>query len=296
MDLRVLKYFLTVAKTNNITKAAEQLHITQPTLSRQIMDLEQELDVTLFDRTNRRLELTKAGILFQQRATTLLQIMDQAKTELHEQEDELVGEINLGCVVTTVSPFMMKLVSQFQHQHPAVRFNIFDGNGDTLRQRIDAGLEDFICLVLPVEGAKYNFISLPVYDQWGLILRKDDPLANHSTITKEDLYDLPLVVPNRSIIQDDIADELQLDQSRLTIQATNNLPNNVAELVRTGNYYDLSLKGIIKLSHDNDLTFIPLEGVQLAGHVLAWRKNTVMSPVNEKFLQFVEQEIDSKMA
>ncbi|KRM27719.1 LysR family transcriptional regulator [Limosilactobacillus panis] len=105
MDTRVLKYFLTVANTNNITKAAKQLHITQPTLSRQIMELERELDVALFDRTQRQLQLTKAGVLFQQRATTLLQLVDQTKDDLHQQEKELVGSVNLGCVASLASPF-----------------------------------------------------------------------------------------------------------------------------------------------------------------------------------------------
>ena len=113
MDTRVLKYFLTVAQTNNITKAAEQLHITQPTLSPQIMDLETELDIKLFNRENRRLQLTKAGILFQQRATTMLQLLDQTENDLHQQEEALTGEINLGSAVSSVSPYITKLIFEF---------------------------------------------------------------------------------------------------------------------------------------------------------------------------------------
>lgn len=162
MDTRVIKYFLTVAHTNNITKAAKQLHITQPTLSRQIMDLESELGVTLFDRQQRRMELTQAGVLFQRRATTILQLLDQTEAELLRQDsDELTGTINLGCVVSSVSPYLMGLVDRFQQSHSAVRFNLFDGDGDFLRRQLDEAATELACLIEPVEAAKYNYLVLP---------------------------------------------------------------------------------------------------------------------------------------
>ena len=133
MDTRVLKYFLTVAQTNNITKAAEQLHITQPTLSRQIMDLETELDIKLFNRENRRLQLTKAGILFQQRATTMLQLLDQTENDLHQQEEALTGEINLGSAVSSVSPYITKLIFEFQKIYP----------NDTTKSAPDSGTPSY---------------------------------------------------------------------------------------------------------------------------------------------------------
>lgn len=177
MDTRVIKYFLTVAQTNNITHAAQQLHITQPTLSRQIIDLEKELGVTLFDRKQRRMTLTTEGILFQQRASTILSLIDHTKEELQNTEKELTGVIKIGCVVSKVSKFVMQTVYKFQKQYPNVKFNIYDGNGDLLRQRLDAGLDDLAVLIEPVEAAKYNFIVLPVREQWGLIVKSSDPLA-----------------------------------------------------------------------------------------------------------------------
>ena len=154
MDTRVLKYFLTVTQTNNITKAAEQLHITQPTLSRQIMDLETELDIKLFNRENRRLHLTKAGILFQQRATTMLQLLDQTENDLHQQEEALTGEINLGSAVSSVSPYITKLIFEFQKLYPNVIFNLSDGYVDVLRRQLDELLNDLVFLLEPVEAAK----------------------------------------------------------------------------------------------------------------------------------------------
>lgn len=285
MDTRVIKYFLTVAQTNNITRAAQQLHITQPTLSRQIIELEKELGVALFDRKQRRMTLTNEGILFQRRATTILSLVNQTKQELQNTAEELTGVINIGCVVSKVSNVIMKIISVFQQQYPNVRFNIYDGNGDLLRQRLDSGLEDFAVLIEPVEAVKYNFIVLPVHEQWGLIVNSADPLAKKKQITKTDLYKLPLIVPTRNIVRDEISDVLKLDQTKLNIMATNNLPSNAYELLKSGNYYLLGIEGIMAPFHDPGLTFIPFSPQKETGHVLAWRKNTVVTPVMAKFLQ-----------
>ena len=285
MDIRVIKYFLTVAQTNNITHAAQQLHITQPTLSRQMIDLEKELGVTLFDRKQRRIALTSEGVLFQQRASTILSLLDQTKQELQNTAEELTGALNIGCVVSRVSKFVIQIVSSFQKKYPNVSFNLYDGNGDLLRQRLDSGLEDFAVLIEPVEAAKYNFIELPVHEQWGLIVKSADPLAKKQAITKSDLYKIPLIVPTRNIVRDEISDVLKLDQTKLNIMATNNLPSNAYELLKAGNYYMLGIEGIVNSFHDPELTFIPFSPHKETGHVLAWRKNTVVTPVMEKFLQ-----------
>ena len=291
MDTRVLKYFLTVAQTNNITKAAEQLHITQPTLSRQIMDLETELDIKLFNREKRRLQLTKAGILFQQRATTMLQLLNQTENDLHQQEEALTGEINLGSAVSSVSPYITKLIFEFQKLYPNVIFNLSDGDGDVLRRQLDEGLNDLVCLLEPVEAAKYNFLELPVREEWGVIMKKSAPLAKYSTITKEDLYKIPLILPHRSIVRDEVSDILKLDQTRLNIRATTSLPGNTVSLLRNSNYYGLTIKGVYNNFHDPDLVFVPLVPNKSTGDVLAWRKNIILSPAIEKFLQFVNEQI-----
>lgn len=289
MDTRVLKYFLTVANTNNITKAAKQLHITQPTLSRQIMELEKELDTPLFDRNQRHLQLTKAGVIFQQRATTLLQLIDQTKDDLHQQEKELVGAVNLGCAVSTASPFLMRLVVAFQKQYPGVRFNIFDGDGDVLRRQVDEGTADLACLLEPVEAAKYNYLVLPIKEQWGVIMMKDDPLAKRQSINKSDLYKLPLILPHRNIIRDEVSDVLKLDQTKLNVKASNNLPSNVLELIRTGHYYAVGIKGVVDVLRDPSICFVPFNPKKQTGHVVVWRRNNVLAPAAEKFLQFIAE-------
>ena len=188
MDTRVLRYFVKVAETNNLTKAANQLHVTQPTLSRQIMELEEGVGVKLFDRQKHQLHLNDAGILFQQRAQTILSLIDHTEDELQQGHDGLAGTINFGCVESSVAPYMMKIVERFQDKYPQVNFKVFDGDGDSLRQQIDQGVCDMAAMIQPVEVAKYNYLQLPVKDRWGLILRADDPLAKKKQITAHDLY------------------------------------------------------------------------------------------------------------
>lgn len=289
METRVLNYFLTVARTNNITKAARELHITQPTLSRQIMELEKELGVTLFDRQNRRLQLTKQGALFQQKAVLLLSLLDQAKEELHESVHELMGTVNLGCVESKASPYIMKKVAAFQERYPNVQFNIYDGNGDLLKQRLDTGLADLIVLIQPIEAAKYNYVVLPIKERWGVFMRSDQPLTSKKQITKTDLYQLPLILPVRNIVRDDVSEVLGLDQQKLTVKATNNLPSNALELLRTGKYCEIGIEGVREVYRDPEIKFIPFEPRKETSHVIAWRKNNQLSDAATKFLQFLTE-------
>ena len=287
METRVLRYFVKVAELNNLTKAAAQLHVTQPTLSRQIMELEQELGVKLFDRQKHQLHLNDAGVLFQQRAQTILALIDHTEDELQQGQDSLTGTINLGCVESSVAPYMMSLVQKFQEQYPNVRFNLFDGDGDTLRQRIDQGMCDMAALIQPVEVAKYNYLQLPVEEQWGVIMRHDDPLAKKQSVTAYDIYQLPLLLGRRNIVRDELTDVLKLDAQRLNIKVMVNLPENAKSLVKSGHYYHLGIKGVYEQYHDQELTFVPFSPAKQTGHVLAWRKNRQLGTVAQVFLQFI---------
>ena len=184
-------------------------------------------------------------------------------------------------------------ICQFQKLYPNVIFNLSDGDGDgdVLRRQLDEGLNDLVCLLEPVEATKYNFLELPVREEWGVLMKKSAPLAKYSTITKEDLYKIPLILPHRSIVRDEVSDILKLDQTRLNIRATTNLPGNTVSLLRNSNYYGLTIKGVYNNFHDPDLVFVPLVPNESTGDVLAWRKNTILSPAIEKFLQFVNEQI-----
>lgn len=293
METRVLRYFVKVAEMNNLTKAAAQLHVTQPTLSRQIMELEQEVGVKLFDRQKHQLHLNDAGVLFQQRAQTILTLIDHTEDELQQGKNGLVGTINFGCVETSVAPYMMKMVAKFQAKYPQVSFKLFDGDGDTLRQRIDQGVCDLAALIQPVEVAKYNFLQLPIADRWGIIMRADDPLAKKKQVTASDIYRLPLVIGRRNIVRDDLTDVLKLDPQKLNVKVMVNLPENAKHLIQSGHYYHLGIEGVCQQYHDDQLTFVPFSPAKQTGHVLAWRKNRQLSPVAQTFLQSITAQMSA---
>lgn len=287
METRVLNYFLMVAKLGNVTRAAENLHITQPTLSRQIAELEKELGTKLFDRSNRHLVLTKAGTVFQQRAQMIIDLIRQTEIEVTQEDNELTGTIRLGCVESSASQHMMKIVKQMQTRFPNVRFDIYTASGDALKERLDQGLLDAALLIEPIETAKYNYLVLPFKDTWGLMLRRDDPLAKKATITNSDLYKLPLVTSHRNLVRDELIDILKLDPNKLNIVAEYNLSSNVIQLVKTGGYYLLGIRGIYEMYGDPAISFIPFAPQKTTGHVLAWRKNTLLSPAVKELIQLV---------
>lgn len=292
METRVLHYFLMVAKLGNVTKAAKSLHITQPTLSRQIADLESEMGIKLFDRSNRHLVLTKAGTVFQQRAKMILDLIAQTEVEVKQENDELTGTIHIGCVESSASMFVMKIVKQMQKLYPNVKFDIYTGNGDTLRERIDQGFLDCALLIEPVETAKYNYMVLPTKDTWGILVRKDDSLAQKNYVTNTDLYKIPLITNHRSLVRDELIDILKLNPNKLNIVAEYNLTSNAIQLVKLGDYYLLGIKGIYEMHNDPEITFIPFSPTKQTGHVLAWRKNTLLSPATKKFIQLVSETVN----
>lgn len=285
MDTRVLKYFLVVAETNNVTQAAHRLHLTQPTLSRQLRDLERELGRPLFDRDHHQLRLNAAGELFRQRATTILALLDHAAAELQDRPDQLAGVINLGVVETAVAPWLMDRLRRFQAAHPAVTFNVVDGDGDTLRAQLDQGTLDLAALVEPVEAARYDLIALPVKEEWGLIAKKG--VLPAKTILKEALGDLPLIMGRRSIVRDQVAETIGLDPTQLKVRVTVNLPMATKQLALTGHYFHLGIRGVFDQFHDSRLTFIPLTPAVTSGHLLATKKHRSLSPAAAAFLTFL---------
>lgn len=287
METRVLKYFLMVAETNNITEAARRLHLTQPTLSRQIQDLEREVGVPLFDRQSHQLHLNAAGVLFKQRAKTILELFEHTKQELVSSQDEITGVINLGCVESSVGPWLMDQVASFQAHHPAVKINLYDGDGDSLRSQLDAGLLDLAVLIEPVEAAKYNFLTLPVKEAWGVIMSKTVPEAKLKAIDQATLSKLPLTMGRRPIVRDDLAENIKLKRTDLNVKVTVNLPSVSKALLLTGRYYHLGIEGVYKQFHDDRLIFVPLVPATVSGHLLIWKKQQVLSTATTAFLQTI---------
>lgn len=291
MDLRLLEYFLAVAEIGNITKAAERLHTTQPTVSRQLRDLEESLGVTLLTRGKRQVTLTDAGILFQQRAREMVDLMDKARRDLADQNDSLGGMVSIGCVESCASQMLADTIKHFAEKYPQVRYDIYSANGDDIREKLDRGDLDFGILVEPVEVAKYDFLRLPLWETWGLVMRRDDPLAEKEVIGREEMLSIPLILPSREIIHDEIASWFGVDRSSLHIVASGNLLHNKVLLTERGLGYSVCVEGSFALHRDNTLCFRPLEPKRTSGHVLAWKKNREFHSAASRFRAFVRESL-----
>ena len=289
MDFRLLEYFLAVAKTGNITKAAEQLHITQPTISRQLTELEAMLDVTLFIRGKRQITLTESGVLFQQRATEILALMEKTQRDLANQSNLVGGTVALGCVETSASQMLPETLSAFSQQHPGVHYELYSADGDDIREKLDRGDLDFGILLEPVEAAKYDYIRLPYWETWGVVMRKNHPLAEKEAIERDDFLSLTLILPRREIVQDEIAGWFGVERKQLHIFAGHNLLNTAALLVKAGLGCVVCADGAFALRGSEDLCFRPFVPERTTGHVLAWKKNRVFHPAASYFKNYIQE-------
>ena len=289
MDIRLLEYFLAVAKYGNITRASEQLHVTQPTISRQLMELEETVGTALLIRGKRQVTLTEAGVLFQQRAEEIVSLMEKTMRDITDQDDLLGGTVAIGCVESCVSRMLSNVLSGFSERFPKVKYELYSADGDDIREKLDRGELDFGILLEPVEAAKYDFFRLPYWETWGVVMRKDDPLAQKESIKKEDILSIPLILPRREIVQDHIAGWFGVDRSQLHIFAGHNLLNNAALLVEAGLGYVVCVGGSFEIRGGENLCFVPLSPERTSGHVLAWKKNRVFHSAANRFREYIRE-------
>ena len=283
MELRVLNYFLMVAREENITKAAQLLHVTQPTLSRQLMQLEEELGVKLFQRSNHCIILTEEGMLLKRRAQEMISLAEKTRQDLMQKDTELTGEISIGCGELQSVDFLAKLLAQFQAENPLVRFNIFSGNADSIKERIENGLLDMGLLTEPVDITKYAFLHVPQKETWGVLVHKDSELAGKQAVCPSDLLDVPLMISNRDLIQGLIANWFGVDFDDLHIVCRYNLLYNAAILVRNKIGAAVCIK--LDCSYD-DTCFIPFSPSIKSGSVLVCKKDQMTSPTMAAFLDY----------
>ena len=285
MELRVLKYFLAVAREENITKAAALLHLTQPTLSRQLMQLEEELRVQLFRRSRYHIELTEDGMLLRRRAQELVDLAEKTTREFTMRETELMGEIAIGAGETRSMSFLSRAMVSFRERYPKVTFRIFSANADDVKERLDTGLLDMGLLTEPVDVGRYAFCRMKERDRWGVLVRLDSPLAGLDSVTPDDLEQVPLIISGRERVQRELANWFGDRWERLQIAASFNLILNAANMVRYGVGTALSFD--LNFSFD-DLRFIPLSSTMDTGTVLVWKKDLVLTPVVEAFHQHIK--------
>jgi len=288
VDVRVLKYFLAVAREGNITKAAEAVNITQPTLSRQLMDLENELGVELLIRGKRKVTLTSSGILFQQRALEIVALLEKTQRDIAEHNEMVAGVVAIGCVETSASLLLPDALEAFSSLHPMVRYEIYSGNGDDIRDKIDCGLLDIGILVEPVEIAKYEFIPLCFQDTWGVLMRKDDPLAKRESVRTQDIVGLPFFMSHRRIVTEEIESWFGKMAKKLNILGYHNLITNTMLLIERGLCYSITVQGANSIRPNKNLRFVPLSPARKAGHVMAWKKNRVFGQATSMFLEYAK--------
>ena len=287
MELRVLRYFLTVAKEQNFTKAAEQLHITQPTLSRQLAALEDELGTTLFHRGSHNLTLTEDGLLLKRRALEILDLEDKIIDEIKGTEGELEGVITVGCGEFAAVEILAQIIGKFRKNYPRVQIVIHTGTADTIREMLNKGLVDIGLFLEPVNTENLEYIRLADSDHWIVGMRPDDPLAQKEYITKEDLLELPLILPERPSIQSELANWFGTDFEKLNISFTSNLGTNAAVMVTNGLGYSVSIEGVGKYWREDLLVQKKLYPEIRTSTIIAWRRNIPYSRAVKLFVDEV---------
>lgn len=288
MDIRILNYFLMVAREENISKAASLLHITQPTLSRQLMGLEEELGVKLFNRSNHSIMLTEEGRLFKRRAQEIVELAEKTKREL-KQEEELSGEISIGSGEYKSSAMLAEIIEEFQKDHPKVQFQIFSGNSDDIQERIEGGLLDIGFLLEPVDVAKYEFVRTPVKEEWGVIVSDKSDLAKRDVVKAQDIAGCPLIMGRRDMIKKEILNWFGSYADKLNIAAGGNLPYNLAALSRQQIGVFVNLK--LNCSYEG-VKYIPLYPKLESHTVLAWKKNQAMPAAARAFIEAAREYIN----
>ncbi len=293
MDIRVLQYFLAVAREESITKAAERLRMTQPPLSRQLKDLEDELGKQLLIRGSKKVTLTEDGMLLRKRAEELVDLMEKTKAELTSSNENINGDIHIGCGETEAISFLAKAAWDLQQKHPLIHYHIYSGDAERVMERLDKGLIDFGLLVGPVDVNKYDYIRLPLKDTWGVLMRKDSTLAEKDSIIAEDLWDKPLIISHQTSINSEMFSWLKTDIAKLNIVATYDLVYNASQFVKKGFGYVIALDKLINTTGDSDLCFRPLYPTLEAGLCIVWKKYQVFSKASNAFLQQLQKELEN---
>ncbi len=293
MEFRVLQYFLAIAREQSISLAAKSLHLSQPTLSRQIKALEQELGKQLFVRSNKTITLTEEGMLLRKRAEEIAQLINKTKEEITLSNETISGNIYIGAGETEGIRHIAKVAKKLQSKYPLVYFHIVSGDKITVIDELEKGLIDFALVFGEIDSSKYDYLALPSIDKFSVMMRKDDALANLDIITPEDLFDKPLIV-SRQIVQDsNLAQLFNCDEKRLNIVATYNLLFNGSLMVDEGMGYALCFDKIINVTGNSNLCLRPLSIQIMPKMSLVWKKYQVFTKVSKKFLNAMQKDIEN---
>lgn len=289
MELRVLQYFLTVARENSISGAAEFLHLSQPTLSRQLKELEEELGKQLFIRGNRKITLTEEGMLLRKRAEEITELVKKTEDEITSSDDTLAGDILVGAGETDGNRFLIKAMNAMREDYPLVHFHIISGDKAMITESIDRGLLDFGIVFGNIDTAKYDSIPIQHEDNWGVLMRRDAELATKEFITADDLMDKPLILSRQAFQNSELKNFFHIEQEKLNIAATYSLLFNGSLMVDEGLGYAICFDKLVNVSGNSSLCFRPLKPNVIAHMNIIWKKYQVFSKPAQKFLQKLQE-------
>lgn len=297
MEIKALRSFLTIARERSLTGAAEFLHVTQPTLSRLVKDLENELGTKLFTRGSHRITLTDDGMLLRKRAEEIVEMVDKTTSSFTDREEkEVTGEVFLGGGETYSMRHLAQLIDRLHRLYPRIKFHLYSGNSDDVTERLDKGLLDFGLLIQPADLSKYEYVTLPTKDTWGVIMRRDHPLAKKKSITPKDLEGEPLIASRQAIRQslsrNEFTEWFGSGFAKLNIIATINLVYNATIMVRQGTASVFSLQDLVYTGEGSDLCSRPLRPRLESNLNVVWKKLQIFSPAAELFLKHLKEEFE----
>ncbi len=296
MELRVLKYFLEVAREGSITAASLSLQVTQPTLSRQLKDLEKELGQKLFIRGSHNIILTPEGMLLRKRAGEIMAIVEKTEDEFYSLGESISGTIHIGGGESSAMSAIAELFQEMKKDYPGIHYDLYSGNAEDVIDRLDKGVIDFGVVIQPVDISKYNSVSLPDKDVWGIVLRKDHPLAAKKIIVPNDLLDVPLIAPRYMIRQKRVENPYLNwfgdNPEKLNVVATYNLIYNAAILVESGLGCAITIDKLVNVTRYSSLCFRPFSPILESKLDIVWKKYQIFSPAATIFLERITEKYD----
>ncbi|MEZ3462751.1 MAG: LysR family transcriptional regulator [Lachnospiraceae bacterium] len=293
METRLLQYFLAVAEEQSITKAAEYLHISQPTLSKQMMDLEEALGRQLLVRGRKKITLTEEGTFLRGRAQEIISLMDKTESAFRENEQSISGDVYIGCGEHRSTFTIMQIIWTIQEEYPDIRFHFFSSNADAIIERLDKGLLDIGFLLEPEITPRYDYKKFPLREAWGILMRKDSPLADVETISFAMLADLPLIMPSQTSNRGRMKAYFTEANVNPHVVSTYNLIYNAGLMVEAGIGYALCIDELINTAGSHPLTFRPLSPELYSDVYLFTKKYQVFSKAAKLFLSRLEANIGS---
>lgn len=289
IETRLLRYFLTVAREQNVTNAAKALHITQPTLSRQMALLENEIGAKLFVRGSRPLTLTDEGQLLRRRAEEILELIEKTETEVASQEERVEGTISIGCGELASVKLLAELIADFSQQYPRVVFDVYTANADQIKRRMDDGLTDIGLLLEPVDMERYEYMRMPVRERWAAVMPAGVPLARREYVTAKDLAaEIPVIMPSRQKVHDEVASWFGSCYEKIRVIGASNLSTNAALMVRAGLGYALIIEGALPFLERSEVCMVPLYPELTATSVLAWKRGQPFPTAISRFLEHIK--------